>query len=166
MRVQRLHHDRKAAEQHAQALADRAARPVLWGQHPLQKRGWLVEMLPSGYADELVVLTLPGEATRRRATWPAQVLELYLMLRDLRDRAAVEHPEPGAGERFREIMQALLDRAGFTANDLDAMTPGAPKPPGLTRGKRGRPVLTTLTPYTTPERSRVSALFTDPEETP
>lgn len=161
MSVRTLHFSRAAAENHARQLANLTARPIFWGQHPLLKRGWLVEIAPTGDPDELVVLTLPEYAARRRPTWPAQVLEAYQRLQDQAETAS-----PARREGLADLMQALLDRTGFTANDLDAMTPGAPKPLDLTRGKRGRPRLTTLTPHTVPERSRVSVVFTDLEETP
>lgn len=158
MTARRLHPVRQAAERHARGLANRAARPVLWGQHPLQSRGWLVEMLPSGYEGELVVLTLPDREARKRPTWPAQVLETYLLLQDLRERAAKERPDLETDKRFAELLSALLERTGFTLADMAAMT-ASPRP----AGSAGRPRRSSLSPHTTPERSRVSVNFAEPE---
>lgn len=144
MSVRTLHYVRAAAENHARQLANLAARPVFWGQHPLLNRGWMVELIPSGDPGELIVLTLPDEAVRERPTWPAQVLEAYLRLQDrIKDMPAWDVRREG----LASLAQALLDRTGFTTDDLDV-------------------TLLRLTPHTTPERSHASVAFTDLEKTP
>lgn len=146
-----IHPTRGAAARHARRLANTACRPVLWGQLPPQRTGWMVELRPCGHEDELVVLTLPDLPVRARPTWRAQVHEVYAALLD-----TLETRETAAAQaRIREVIDALLAETGLTAGDMADMS----EPSGRLPGVPGRPRKAVLSPATTPERSRMVAQF-------
>lgn len=146
-----LHPTREAAARHARRLANTACRPVLWGQLPPQRTGWMVELRPCGHEDELVVLTLPDLSVRARPTWRAQVHEVYAALLDTLEARKMAD----AQNRIHEIIDALLSETGFTTEDMADMS----EPSGRLPGAPGQPRKAVLSPATTPERSRAAVRF-------